>query len=54
MSDNGTIFLAGAHELREVVKVLGRQKIVREIVSHGISRKFNPPCSPHSMVVCSR
>jgi hypothetical protein len=48
LSDNGTNFLSGERELRELVEQLDQEKIVRDSsrFSH-IEWHFNPPDSPH-------
>ena len=48
LSDNGTNFVSGERELRELVEQLDQEKIVRDSsrFSH-IEWHFNPPASPH-------
>ena len=48
LSDNGTNFVAGDKELKELVKELDQKKIVRKSSGAGeIEWQFNPPASPH-------
>jgi hypothetical protein len=48
LSDNGTNFVAGNKELKELVQQLNQERIVRESSGVGeIQWEFNPPASPH-------
>ena len=47
LSDNGTNFISGERELRELVNALDCNKISKSVADKGIKWTFNPPLSPH-------
>ena len=47
LSDNGTNFVGGERELRELVLSLDKSKITKSTADKGIKWTFNPPYAPH-------
>ena len=47
ISDNGTNFVGGERELRELIAALDQTKIAQTTADKGIHWTFNPPQSPH-------
>ena len=47
VSDNGTNFISGERELRELVEALDKEKICKSAADKGIKWHFNPPLAPH-------
>ncbi|XP_062541401.1 uncharacterized protein LOC134209429 [Armigeres subalbatus] len=50
-SDRGTNFIAASKELREALREMDQQKVIREITSQHTEWTFLPPASPH-MSLC--
>jgi hypothetical protein len=47
MSDNGTNFVGGHKELKELITHLDRNKIQNTTANRGVKWHFNPPGAPH-------
>ena len=47
VSDNGTNFVSGDRELKELVAGLDKDKIQTSAANKGIKWHFNPPGAPH-------
>ena len=47
LSDNGTNFVGGERELRELIEKLDAEKIVASGADKGLQWNFNPPLAPH-------
>ena len=47
LSDNGTNFVGGERELRELVLALDKNRITKSTADKGIKWTFNPPLAPH-------
>ena len=47
LSDNGSNFIVGERELRELVQQLNQGKIERIAANRGIQWHFDPPLAPH-------
>lgn len=46
-SDNGTNFVGGNNELKELVRQLDKDRIQKSAANRGVSWHFNPPLAPH-------
>ena len=47
LSDNGTNFIGGERELRELVLQMDKDKIQNSTANSGVKWHFNPPATPH-------
>ena len=47
VSDNGSNFIRGERELRELVEQLSESQIKQATTSQGVKWSFNPPGAPH-------
>ena len=47
LSDNGTNFIGGERELRELVLQMDKDKIQNSTSNSGVKWHFNPPATPH-------
>ena len=47
LSDNGTNFVGGERELRELVQAIDTETIVKSTADKGVKWTFNPPLGPH-------
>ena len=47
LTDNGTNFVAVEREIREALAAVDTAKVTRELASHRIKWRFNPPAAPH-------
>ena len=47
LSDNGTNFVGGHNELKDLVKQLDKDKIQDSTANRGVKWYFNPPAAPH-------
>ena len=54
VSDNGTNFVGGNNELRELVDQIDQAKVESLTSNQGISWHWNPPVSPHFCGVFER
>lgn len=47
LSDNGTNFIAGNREIRQLVGQIDKDKIQRSSANKGVGWHWNPPAAPH-------
>ena len=47
ISDNGTNFVGGERELRELVQAIDVKKVKNSTADKGVKWTFNPPLAPH-------